>query len=47
MPEEKRQLLLSVLGRLKQRVIWKWETAMADAPPNILIYGPGMTIVQW
>lgn len=37
MPEFKRQILLSVFSKLKQRVIWKWEVDMLDAPPNVLI----------
>merc|ERR1719319_1992336 len=37
MPEAKRQLLLSVFAQLKQKVIWKWEVAMHDAPPNVLV----------
>ena len=35
--EVKRKLLLSVFGRLKQRIIWKWDTSMPDAPNNTLI----------
>merc|ERR1711874_865378 len=27
----------SVFANLKQRIIWKWETAMPDAPKNTLI----------
>ncbi|ODM98017.1 UDP-glucuronosyltransferase [Orchesella cincta] len=38
MPEEYRQIFVRVFSRLKQRVIWKWETGeMSDAPPNVLI----------
>lgn len=37
MPEEKRLLLLAVFSTLKQRVIWKWEAAMPDAPDNVLV----------
>ena len=37
MPEAKRQLLQSVLGGLQQRIVWKWEAPMADAPPNTLL----------
>merc|ERR1719402_1441330 len=33
----KRKLLLSVFGRLKQRIIWKWDTSIPDAPNNTLI----------
>jgi len=35
--EAKRKVLLSVFGRLKQRVIWKWDTSMPDAPNNTLV----------
>ena len=37
MPEDKRKMMLNVFSRLKQKVIWKWETEMADAPDNVLI----------
>ena len=37
MPEDKRRMMLNVFSRLKQKVIWKWETEMADAPDNVLI----------
>jgi len=33
----KGKLLLSVFGRLKQSVIWKWFTSMPDAPNNTLV----------
>ncbi|CAL8104505.1 unnamed protein product [Orchesella dallaii] len=36
MPEESRKIFLNVFSRLKQRVIWKWETeTMPDLPPNV------------
>ncbi|CAL8104481.1 unnamed protein product [Orchesella dallaii] len=36
MPEETRKIFLNVFSRLKQRVIWKWETeSMPDLPPNV------------
>ncbi|ODM89983.1 UDP-glucuronosyltransferase 2C1, partial [Orchesella cincta] len=36
MPENYRKVFLNVFSRLKQRVIWKWETeTMADLPPNV------------
>ena len=35
MPEAKRQAFVSVLGRLKQRVIWKWEGDLPGLPPNV------------
>ena len=38
MPESQRKLLLGVFGRLKQRVLWKWETEyMADKPENVML----------
>ena len=37
MPESKRQALVSVFSKLKQRVIWKWDKDMPDAPPNVKI----------
>ena len=37
MPESKRKAMLSVFSKLKQRVIWKWEKAMEDAPDNVMI----------
>jgi UDP:flavonoid glycosyltransferase YjiC (YdhE family) len=36
MPEPQRKLLLDVFGRLKQKVLWKWETeSMLDKPANV------------
>jgi len=36
MPEETKQVFVNVFGRLKQRVIWKWEDdSMTDLPPNV------------
>eukprot|EP00092_Neocalanus_flemingeri_P013186 GFUD01014211.1.p1 GENE.GFUD01014211.1~~GFUD01014211.1.p1 ORF type:complete len:520 (-),score=100.48 GFUD01014211.1:177-1736(-) len=36
MSESKRKVLVNVFGKLKQRVIWKWETeTMADKPDNL------------
>ena len=37
MPEEKRKMMLNVFSKLKQKVIWKWETEMPDAPDNVLL----------
>ena len=34
MQEEKRKIMLS---RLEQKVIWKWETPMEDAPANVML----------
>ncbi|ODM90398.1 2-hydroxyacylsphingosine 1-beta-galactosyltransferase [Orchesella cincta] len=36
MPENYRKVFLNVFAKLKQRVIWKWETeTMPDLPPNV------------
>ncbi|ODM87622.1 2-hydroxyacylsphingosine 1-beta-galactosyltransferase, partial [Orchesella cincta] len=36
MPENYRKVFINVFARLKQRVIWKWETeTMPDLPPNV------------
>ncbi len=36
MPEEKRKLFLNVFSKLKQKVLWKWETEMMpDLPKNV------------
>ncbi|XP_065088127.1 UDP-glycosyltransferase UGT5-like [Ochlerotatus camptorhynchus] len=38
MPAEKRSILLKVFGKLKQRVIWKFETDdLTDVPENVMI----------
>ena len=38
MPDGIRLALLDVFGRLKQRVLWKWETeTMADKPANVML----------
>ena len=37
MPEEKRQMMVRVLGRLQQRVVWKWDGAMANNPANVMV----------
>lgn len=37
MPESKRKAMLSVFSKLPQRIIWKWETSMEDAPANVMI----------
>lgn len=34
MPERYRQLFLNVFSKLKQRVIWKWETEQMDGLPS-------------
>jgi len=38
MPEERRKLMISVLSKLKQRVVWKWEKEMPDLPANIKVF---------
>jgi glucuronosyltransferase len=36
MPENYRKLFVNVFSKLKQRVLWKWETeTMEDLPPNV------------
>jgi len=36
MPESKRKALLAVFSKLKQKVLWKWETEeMPDLPKNV------------
>jgi hypothetical protein len=38
MAEDKRKLLIDVFGRMKQRILWKWETEdMADKPANVML----------
>ncbi|ODN03640.1 UDP-glucuronosyltransferase 2B14 [Orchesella cincta] len=38
MPEEMRKTFLRVFAKIKQKVIWKWETeSMPDTPPNVKI----------
>jgi glucuronosyltransferase len=37
MPEAKRLAMMAVFSKLKQRVIWKWDAAMPDAPANVLV----------
>ena len=38
MSESKRKALINVFGKLKQRVIWKWETeTMEDKPENLML----------
>ena len=36
MPEHKRKAMLAVFSKLPQRIIWKWETEMTDAPDNVM-----------
>ena len=39
MSEDKRLTLLNVFGKLKQKVLWKWETEyMDDKPPNVMLH---------
>ena len=37
-PQDKQEALLNVFGKLKERVLWKWETsAMKEKPSNVMI----------
>jgi glucuronosyltransferase len=37
-PDSVRQKILNVFSRLKQKVVWKWETEkMDDVPKNVLL----------
>ena len=39
MSDDKRKTLLNVFGKLKQKVLWKWETDhMEDKPPNVMLH---------
>ena len=39
MSEDKRKTLLNVFGKLKQKVLWKWETEhMEDKPSNVMLH---------
>jgi len=36
LPENKRKLFLSVFGKMRERVLWKWENdTMPELPPNV------------
>lgn len=36
MPDSKRKLILNVFSKLKQQVLWKWESeTMPDLPKNV------------
>jgi glucuronosyltransferase len=37
LPEATRKVMISAFGRLKQRVLWKWEddAGIKDLPPNV------------
>jgi glucuronosyltransferase len=38
LPEQKREALLHSLGKLKQRVLWKWENeTIPNQPSNVFI----------
>ncbi|XP_076275158.1 UDP-glycosyltransferase UGT5-like [Rhynchophorus ferrugineus] len=37
MPEDRKKILVNVLGRLKQKVIWKFEEDLPGKPSNMLI----------
>ena len=39
MSEDKKKALLSVFGKLKQKVLWKWETDhMEGKPANVMLH---------
>ena len=39
MSDDKRKALLSVFGKLKEKVLWKWETDhMEDQPSNVMLH---------
>ena len=36
MPDKKRKMILGAFAKLKQKILWKWETEeMPDLPPNV------------
>ena len=38
LPEDKREAILHALGKLKQKVLWKWENdTLPNQPPNVFI----------
>ena len=37
MPKEKIEMILTALGKFKQRIIWKFEDESIKTPPNVLI----------
>ncbi|XP_030764394.1 UDP-glucuronosyltransferase 2B19-like isoform X4 [Sitophilus oryzae] len=37
MPAERKKMILNVLGRLKQKVVWKFEEELPEKPDNVLI----------
>lgn len=37
MPEATRVKFIKVFSKLKQRVLWKWDAEMPDAPPNVMV----------
>ena len=38
MPEESRLALISVISKLPQQVVWRWETDMKDKPHNLFLH---------
>ena len=39
MDDDKRKAFLNVFRKLKQKVLWKWETEhMDDKPPNVMLH---------
>lgn len=37
MPEEKMNIFLNVFKKLKQRVLWKFETELPEKLPNLMV----------
>lgn len=38
LPDDKREAILHALGKLKQKVLWKWENdTLPNQPPNVFI----------
>ena len=39
MSDDKRKIMLGAFGKLKQKVLWKWETeVMDDKPSNVMLH---------
>ena len=38
MPESKRKAMVNVISKLKQQVVWRWETEMPDQPSNLFLH---------
>lgn len=37
MPQERKQLILNVFGKLKEQVLWKFEEDLPNKPPNVVV----------